>query len=106
MWVPGDPFHAVKLFYGLIFNWIHGRRENMLRVSRKFVMKKVKHLYDENARDNLCAKLAFVASQSWFKNFMKRNCLSLRRRTTTTQKDSSYVIKKIVSYSLLIIHSS
>ena len=45
-----------------VLNWIHDRRENMLRVSRKLIMKKAKILYeyDESVGDDLCAKGAFV----------------------------------------------
>ena len=39
-----------------VLNWIHEHRENMLRVSRKLIIKKAKTLYDESIRDDLSAK--------------------------------------------------
>ena len=63
-------------------------------------MKKAKILYHVRAGDNLKAKEAFIASRGWLEKFMKRNCLPLRRRTTTAQKDPSHVINKIVAYLL------
>ena len=83
-----------------VLNWIHERRENMLRVSRKLIMKKAKILYDESVADDLSAKEAFVASRGWLEKFMKRNYLSLHRRTATAQKYPSRVINKIVAYLL------
>ena len=63
-------------------------------------MKKLKNLYYESVGDDLCAKEAFFASRGWLDQFIKRNCLSLRRRATTTQKDPSQVASKIVAYLL------
>ena len=63
-------------------------------------MKKAKKLYGESIGDDLYKKEAFVASRGWLDEFMKRNCLSLCRRTTTAQNDSSHVINKIVVYLL------
>ena len=55
---------------------------------------------NESVGDDLYAKEAFVASQGWLEKFMKINCLSLGRWTTTAQKDRSHVINKIVAYLL------
>ena len=41
-----------------------------------------------------------VASGGWLEKFMKINCSSLCRWTTTAQKDPSHVINKIVAYLL------
>ena len=49
-------------------------------------MKKAKNLYDESAGNDLCLKEAFLASWGWLHTFIKRNCLSLRRRTTIPKK--------------------
>lgn len=83
-----------------VLNWIHERRENRLRVSRKLIMRKAKMFYDESVGDDECAKEAFVASRGWLEKFMKRNGLSLRRRTTTAQKDPACLVNKLVAYVL------
>ena len=83
-----------------VLNWIHARRDNRLRVSRKLIMRKAKTLYDESVGDDECEKSAFVASRGWLEKFMKRNCLSLRQRTTMAQKDPSQLINKLVAYVL------
>ena len=69
----------------------------MLRVSRKVIMRKAKRIHDESTddqeiRDN------FVASRGWLEKFLKRNELSLRRRTTTTQKHPIAMVDKLVMY--------
>ena len=35
-----------------VLNWIHERRDNGLRVSRKHIMKKAKNLYDKSVGDD------------------------------------------------------
>ena len=71
-----------------VLNWIHRRRENMLRVSRKLIMFKVKAIFDEKCGDDEALKESFVAS----------NHLSLRRRTTIAQKGPSHFVSKLVGY--------
>ena len=79
-----------------VLNWIHERRANMLRVSRKLIMRKAKAIHDESVGNDP------VASRGWLEKFMKRNCLSLRRKTTTARKDPSHMIDKLVAYMLQI----
>ena len=43
-------------------NWIHRRRENMLRVSRKLIMFKAKAIFDEKFGGDETLKESFVAS--------------------------------------------
>ena len=71
------------------------------RVSRKMIMLKAKSFFDENNAYPE-AREAFGASRGWLENFMRRNNLSLRRRTTTAQKDPSFMIEKIVAYILQV----
>jgi len=69
-----------------------------LRVSRKLIMRKAKAMHDEKAGEDTVAKNSFQASRGWLEKFMKRNCLSLRRRTTTVQKDPAYLVDRLVQY--------
>ena len=64
-------------------------------------MSKAKYIYDENHSDP-ATRDAFVASRGWLEKFMKRNGLSLRRKTTVAQKDPSQMVYKIISYILRI----
>ena len=66
-----------------LLEWIHERRANSLRVSRKLITCKAKALHDDSVEDDHAAQEAFVASRGWLEKFTKRNCLSLRRSTTT-----------------------
>lgn len=80
-----------------LLEWITERRAAMLRVSRKLIMKKAKIMHDEST-DDPAIKDSFVASRGWLEKFMKRNGLSLRRRTTIAQKNPSCMIDKLVMY--------
>ena len=59
-----------------VLNWIHRRREKMLRVSRKLIMFKAKPIFDEKCGDYEALKESFVASNGWLVKFMKRSHLS------------------------------
>ena len=61
-------------------------------------MFKAKSIYDEKFGDNEELKAGFVASNGWLTKFMKRNNLSMRRRTTITQKYPSHLTTKLVKY--------
>ena len=65
----------------------------MLHISRKMLMIKAKKIYDEK-NDDPATQDAFIASRGWCEN------LSLRRKTTTAQKDPSYLIDRLVAYIL------
>ena len=77
-----------------LLEWIHGRRS----VSRMLIMRKAKYLYHE--RCDQSERGLFVASRGWLEKFMRRNGLSLRRRTTVVQYDPARVIDKLISYVL------
>ena len=74
----------------------------MLRVSRELIMFKAKSIYDEKCGDNEELKAGFVASNGWLTKFMKRNNLSMRRRTTVAQKDMSHLTTKLVKYLMYV----
>ena len=85
-------------FDEIILEWIHGRRANGLRVSRKLIMVKAKRLYEERCPKG--EQDLFKATAGWLQKFMLRNGLSLRRKTTTVQQDPHRVIDKLISYIL------
>ena len=70
----------------------------MLRVSRKLIMFKAKAIFNEKCSYDEPLKESFVASNGWLVRFMKRNHLSLCRRTTIAQKDPSHLVSKLVGY--------
>ena len=49
---------------------------------------------------NLTGFVSARQSTGWLNNFMRRNGLSLRRRTTTAQQDPARLTDKIISYIL------
>ena len=56
-------------------------------------------MYNEKAKENDCEDSAtFVASTGWLQKFMRRNGLSLGRKTSVKQKDPSRLIDKLASY--------
>ena len=54
-----------------LLEWIHERRANMLRVSRKSIMRKAKAIHDEASDGDLSIQGSFVATRRWLDKFMK-----------------------------------
>ena len=69
----------------------------MLHVSRKMIMWKSKSIFDAKNEDP-ATKDSFVASRGWCEKFMQRHGFSLQRKTTTAQRDPSYMMDSIVAY--------
>ena len=69
-----------------LVHWIYEQRSKMLHVSRKMIMWKAKSMFGEKNNDP-ATRDSFVASRGWCEKFMRRHGFSLRRKTTTTQKD-------------------
>ena len=68
-------------------------------------MKKAQVVYDEmKLRETVdtANEEEFKASTRWLKNFMRRNYLSLRRKTSVAQKDPDRLVAKVVSYVLQV----
>ena len=62
-------------------------------------MKKALFIYNEKSTENDSQDGApFVAITGWLQKFMRRNGLSLRRKTSVAQRDPSKLINKLVSY--------
>ena len=60
-------------------------------------MWKAKSIF-EAKNENPATEDSFFASHGWCEKFMQRHGFSLRRKTTTAQKDLSYMIDCIVAY--------
>ena len=80
-----------------IVDWIYEQRNKMLHVSRRMIMWKAKTLFDEKNNDP-AVKNTFIASRGWCEKFMRRHGFSLRRKTTTAQKDPAEMIERIVGF--------
>ena len=85
-----------------LLEWIHERRANMLRVSRKSIMRKAKAIHDEASDGDLSMQGSFVESRGWLDKLMKRKGLSLRRRTTVAQKNPNLLVNKLMMYAVQI----
>ena len=85
-----------------LLEWIHGRRSRGLRVSRTLIMTKAKYIYDK--RCDASERNLFVASRGWLEKFMRRNGLSLKRRTTVAQHDPARVIDKLICFACEAFH--
>ena len=68
----------------------------MLHVSRKMIMWKAKSIFNEK-NDDFAVKDSFVANRGWYEKFMRRHGFTLKRKTTTAQKDRSYMVDHIVA---------
>ena len=66
-------------------------------------MKKAQLLYQEmSTSEGILKNEEFKASRGWLEKFIRRNNLSLRRKTSVAQKDSEKLIAKLVSYVIQI----
>ena len=77
--------------------WVYSMRQKMLHVSRKIIMFKPNKIFDDKTTDP-ASRDAFVANGGWCEKFMRHHGFSLRRKTTTAQKDPSYLIDRLVSF--------
>ena len=83
----------------VLFEWVHQRRANGLRVSRKIIRSKAGCLHEEKCKETEIPP-TFTASVGWVQKFMTRNGLSIRRKTTQSQKNPEKLIVKLISYVL------
>ena len=84
-----------------LLQWVHERRSNCLRVSRKMIANKAKFLHEEKCKEKEMPPL-FVPSSGWLQRFMSRHSLAIRRKTTESQKDPEKLIDKLIGYILQI----
>ena len=78
----------------IILEWNYGRRANGLRVSRKLIMVKAKHVYDERCPE--VEQEYFKATEDWLQKFMLRHGLSLKGKTTTVQQEPHHLNDKLL----------
>ena len=81
-----------------LINWINDMRENRLRVSRKMIQRQALLLFEQRESQGE----SFTASEGWLFKFLRRNRLSLRRRTTTAQKTPDDVKKRVIDFLLFV----
>ena len=74
----------------------YSMRQKMLHASLKMIMLKANKIFDDKTTD-LASRDAFVTSRGWCEKFMRCRGFSLRWKTTTVQKDHSYLIDLLVS---------
>lgn len=83
----------------VLLEWVHERRSNGFRVSRKMIRSKARFLHEEKCKEKEIPP-TFTASIGWVQKFMSRHGLCIRRKTTESQKDPEKLIDKLISYVL------
>ena len=84
-----------------LLQWVHERRSNGLRVSRKMIASKAKFFDNEKCKEKEMPP-SFLASSGWLQRFVSRHGLAIRRKTTESQKDPEKLIDKLIAYVLQI----
>jgi hypothetical protein len=82
-----------------LVRWISAQRSKSLRVSRKMIQSEARRIVQEDDSSS-----TFIASYGWLRKFLKRNRLSLRKRTTVAQKTPEHVKQKIIDF-LAFVHN-
>ena len=83
----------------VLLEWVHERRSNGFRVSRKMIRSKARFLHEEKCKE-MELPPTFTASIGWVQKFMTRHGLCIRRKTTESQKDPEKLIDKLIAYVL------
>ena len=83
----------------VLLEWVHERRSNGFRVSRKMIRSKARFLFEEKCKE-MELPPTFTASIGWVQKFMTRHELCIRRKTTESQKDPEKLIDKLIAYVL------
>ena len=78
----------------MLLEWITLQRSKNLRVSRKLIQRKARIYVEEKAASKDQMNDLRI-SKGWLGEFMPRNELSLRRRTTQAQKTPEQIIDKV-----------
>ena len=80
-----------------LLDWVHERRSSGHRVSRKMMAQKARAIHERKYKTTEVLP-SFSSSNGWLQKFMTRQGLSVRHRTTESQKDSDRLIDKLISY--------
>ena len=84
-----------------LLEWIHECRSSGLRVSRAMISQKARAIHEQKCKAWQVSP-SFIASNGWVQKCMARNGLSVRRRTTESQKDPDRLIDKLIAYILQV----
>ena len=85
-----------------VLAWVYDRRARGFRVSQKLIIETAKIMYDEiikNGEENN-TNVDFLASTAWLQNSMKRNGLSLQRKSSIVQNVPDKLVDKLISFIL------
>ena len=69
----------------VLLEWVHERRSNGFRVSRKMIRSKARFLHEEKCKE-MELPPTFTASIGWVQKFMTRHGLFIQCKTTESQK--------------------
>lgn len=85
-----------------LYAWIELQRFKRLRVTRKKVKREALSIFSQNNGYAEDANKDFVASDGWLRNFFRRHQITLRRKTTVSQKVPDVLAPKLLSYFLYV----
>ena len=83
----------------VLLEWVHERRSNGFRVSRKMIRSEARFLHEEKCKE-MELPPTFTASIGWEQTFMTSHGLCIQRKTTESQKDPEKLIDKLIAYVL------
>ena len=83
----------------ILYDWIINRRSRNLRVTVKSICEEALAIFNRLEPDNMGK---FQGSRGWFKRFKVRHGLTIRKKTTQTQRTPSDLVPKVVRFLLYI----
>jgi len=84
-----------------LLEWVNECRSSVLRVSRAIILHKAQVIHEQKCKAGQVSP-SFIASNGWVQKFMARNGLSVRCRTTESEKDPDRLIDKLIAYLLQV----
>ena len=83
----------------ILYDWIINRRSRNLRVTVKSICEEAVGIFNRLEPDNMGK---FQGSRGWFKRFKVRHGLTIRKKTTQTQRTPSDLVPKVVRFLLYV----
>ena len=89
-------------FEAELLEWIESLRRQHLRVTCTAIQKKAISMNEVRDHADGEASQTFAASRGWLEKFLKRQALTLRRRTTVSQRLPQDLVPRVVGFVMHI----